>query len=65
MNKNLKYVNTIEFENYLLLGLSCDWKSLNRGKPLVFESKVVDGVLVLSANLEGLERTKDVINNDM
>ena len=65
IEKSLKSTKTFEFEDYLLLGLSNHWKSLNNNNPLVFDVKILNDRLVLSAQLVGLERTKDVDTNDM
>ena len=65
IEKSFRSTKAFEFEDYLLLGLSNHWKSLNNNNPLVFDVKISNCRLVLSAYLVGLERTKGVITNDM
>jgi len=58
-------VQTKLFDDFLLIPLSKKWLFVNEGKPLVFEAKIVEGNVVLSAKLERLERTKEIVKNEM
>jgi len=58
-------VQTTLFNDFLLIPLSKKWLFVNEGKPLVFEAKIIESNMVLSAKLEKLERTKDVVKNVM
>ena len=63
IEKSLKSTKTFEFEDYLLLGLSNLWKSLNNDNQLVFDVKILNGKLILCANLARLQSTKEVDTN--
>lgn len=49
----------------VVVAFSKDWLDANDGKPLEFQVKIEKNQLVLSANLESLDRTKEVDTNEM
>ena len=63
IEKILESTKTFEFEDLILLGLSNQWKSLNNNDPLVFDVKILNGNLILCANLARLQSTKEVDTN--
>lgn len=62
---DLGLVQTKLFDDFLLIPLSKKWLEVNEGNSLDFEVKLIEGQLVLSAKLESLERTKEVVKNEM
>ena len=65
-NRDLGFVTTKIFDNYLIIPFSKDWIYLNAGKPIEFNVVLTkEGKLVLSGLLSDLDRTKDVSANDM
>lgn len=53
------------YDKAVIVALSKDWLDANNGKPLEFEAKLERNHLVLSARLETLDRTKEVVSNVM
>ena len=65
-NFDLEKVKTIPFkDDFLLIALSKEWLNANNGKQIVFDTKLIEGQLVLSAKLARLERTKEVVKNEI
>jgi hypothetical protein len=64
-NTKLGTISTHFFENFLILGFDKKWLSINDEKPIEFEIEIKDGKLILSGNLSRLNKTKEVLTNDM
>ena len=63
---NLGIVQTKNFEDFLIIGLSKNWIYANDEKPIVFHARLSpDGKLVLTGTLSNLSNTRDVINCEM
>lgn len=57
-------ITTKQFDNFLIIPFSRSWLSLNDDKQIEFSIEVKESKLVLSGNLDSLDRTRS-INNDM
>ena len=63
-NKDLGFITTKIFDDYLIIPFSRDWLCLNAGKPIKFNVVLTkEGKLVLSGLLTDLDRTQDVDTN--
>jgi len=63
---NLGSVQTMAFEDFLIIGLSKNWIYANDEKPIVFRASLSrDGKLVLTGTLSKLVSTKEAINCEM
>ena len=61
---DLDKITSHSFSDYEIIALSKEFRQVNDGKPLVFESKLTkNGKLELSASLAALDSSKDVNNN--
>ncbi len=61
----LDKITTKQFDDYLIIPFSKEWLSLNNDKPIEFSVQVKENKLILSGCLERLDRTKDVVTNDL
>ena len=61
----LSHIQTKSFDDFLFIGFDKKWLSINDDKPLDFDTKIIEGQLILSAKLARLERTKEVSKNEM
>jgi hypothetical protein len=62
---NLGIIKSHISDKAAVIAFSKEWLDANEGKPLEFEAKIEKNRLVLSANLESLDRTKEVDTNEM
>lgn len=53
------------YDKAVIVALSKDWLDANNGKPLEFEARLEKNQLVLSAKLETLGKTKEIVTNEM
>lgn len=58
-------ITTKQFDDYLIIPFSKQWLSLNNEKQIEFIVEIKKGKLILSGNLERLDRTKGVDTNVM
>ena len=61
----LNKVTTLPFNDFLLIVFSKNWVQVNDGNPIEFDAKLIEGQLVLSAKLARLERTNEVVKNEI
>ena len=62
---NLGTIKSHISDKAAVIAFSKDWLDANDGKPLEFQIKIEKNQLVLSAKLETLDRTKEVVTNEM
>ena len=60
----LDKIITKQFDDFLIIPFSKQWLLLNNNNPIEFSVEVKKGKLVLSGNLDSLDRTKDVDINE-
>lgn len=61
---NLGTIKSHISDKAAVIAFSKDWMDANDGKPLEFQVEIKKNQLVLSANLESLDRTKDMLNTN-